>query len=110
MSRLVLLNAFPLSAFPAQRFAATFERVGLQQLAADAERASEVANYIRHPATVAALSRAIERELRPESGFYAYQPNDVIYVVALKQLPARGAEVTTVKFEELDIVRVEVKP
>jgi hypothetical protein len=107
--RIVLLNAFPLNAFPFERFAATFERVGLQQLAADAERAGEVANYIRHPATVAALSRVLMRELRPESGFYSYQLDDVVYVISLRQLPARGAEVTQVKLEELDIVRVEVE-
>jgi hypothetical protein len=108
MKRIVLLNAFPLNAFPFERFAATFERVGLQQLAADVERANEVANFIRHPATVAALSRVLPRELRPESGFYAYQPNDVVYIITLRQLPQRGVEVTTVKPEELDIVRVEV--
>jgi hypothetical protein len=49
------------------------------------------------------------RELRPESGFYSYQLDDVVYVISLRQLPARGAEVTQVKLEELDIVRVEVE-
>jgi hypothetical protein len=108
--RVVLLNAFPLSAFPFERFTAAFERVPLSQLVNDVERASEVANYIRHPATVAALSRVLSRELKLESGFYAYQIGDSIYVITLRQLPARGAEVAQVKLEELDIVRVEVKP
>jgi len=110
--RIILLNAFPLNAFPQQRFSARFERVGVQQLvnevsAADAERA-EVVNYIRHPATVSAISRALSRELRPEAGFYSYREGDIVYVVTVKQLPARGVEVTTVRVEELDIVRVEV--
>jgi hypothetical protein len=109
MRRVVLLNAFPLSAFPTQRFTAVFERVSLPQLVEAAKQAS-IVNYIRHPATVQAISRALGHELRPESGFYAYRPGDVVYIVTLRQLPARGAEVTTVKLEELDIVRVEVKP
>jgi hypothetical protein len=110
MGRVVLLNAFPLNAFPQQRFAATFERATLQQLVSDVERASEVANFIRHPATVSALSRILTRELRPEAGFYSYREGDVVYVVTLRQLPQRGAEVATVKAEDLDIVRVEIKP
>jgi hypothetical protein len=109
MSRLVLLNAFPLNAFPFERFSATFKRISLQQLVADAERA-EVINFIRHPATVAALSRVLMRELSPSSGFYSYQLGDVVYVISLRQLPARGAEVTSVKQEDLDIIKVEVKP
>ena len=108
--RVVLLNAFPLNAFPLQRFVAVFERVSPSKLVADLERASEVANYIRHPATVQCLSRVIGRELQPTSGFYSYQPNDVVYVIALKQLPARGAEVVAVEVEDLDFLRVEVKP
>jgi hypothetical protein len=107
--RVVLLNAFPLSAFPMQQFTAAFERVPLHQLVNDVERASEVANYIRHPATVAALSRVLSRELKLESGFYAYQTGDSIYVITLRQLPARGAEVTSVKQEDLDIIKVEVR-
>jgi hypothetical protein len=108
MARIVLLNAFPVNAFPMEQFIATFQRVSLQQLVSEAEN-DEVINFIRHPATVSAISRVLGRELKPESGFYSYRANDVIYIVTLKQLPQRGVEVTSVKVEELDIIRVEVK-
>jgi hypothetical protein len=91
-----------------ERFSATFQRVSLQQLVSEAENV-EIANFIRHPATVAALNRVLVRELEPKAGFYSYRAGDVIYIVTLKQLPQRGVEVTSVKVEELDIVRVEVK-
>jgi hypothetical protein len=109
MKRAVLLNAFPVSAFAFQQFAADFQRISLQQLAIEV-RDAEVANYIRHPGTVAAISKALGRELKPVAGFSTYTPNDSIYVVTLKQLPARGAEVATIKEEELDILRVQVYP
>jgi hypothetical protein len=64
--RLVLLNAFPLNAFPHRRFAAEFERVSLAELTKSCEDADEVVNFIRHPATVAALQRTTNRELNAD--------------------------------------------
>jgi hypothetical protein len=107
VKRLVLLNAFPLSAFLMETFTATFERVPLSRLAEEA-RGAEIANFIRHPATVECLSEVLGRELKPSAGLYTYRPGDIIYVVSLRQ-PQRGAEVVSIKVEELDIVRVEVR-
>jgi hypothetical protein len=108
VKRLVLLNAFPVSAFQFDSFTAHFRRASLAELAAESKNA-EVVSYIRHPATVAALSRVLPHELKPEAGFYSYRAGDVIYVATLRQLPARGVEVATVKQEDLDIVKVEIK-
>jgi hypothetical protein len=105
--RIIFLNSFPLNAFPFQRFTAAFERISLTELVMGCDGV-EVVNYIRHPATVQALSTALGRELKPSAELYNYQLGDVIYVIALKQ-PQRGVEATSVKPEELDVVRVEVK-
>jgi hypothetical protein len=108
LKRVVLLNAFPLSAFPKQLFSVVFRRVTLSELAEDCQGA-EVANYIRHPATVELLSKALNRKLEPSAGLYKFdeERDKAIYVISLKA-PQRGAEVAAVKPEDLDIVRARV--
>jgi hypothetical protein len=108
LKRVVLLNAFPLSAFPMNLFSVVFRRVTLSELSADCQGA-EVVNYIRHPATVELLSKELGRKLEPSAGLYKFDEarDKAIYVITLKQ-PQRGAEVTTIKPEDLDIVRARV--
>jgi len=108
---IVLLNAFPVSAFPQERFAAAFERVPLQQLVSEAKEAGcdKIVNFIRHPATVSTLSSALTCKLEPVAGFYEYKPHDTIYVITVKQLPVRGVEIPTVRPEDLDIIKVKVE-
>jgi hypothetical protein len=105
--RLVLLNAFPVNAIPYDTFTALFKRVTIDELAADVRRASEVVNYVRHPATVLALQTALNMQLRPSSELYRFREGDLIYVVALKT-PVRGQEASEVKLDDLDIVKVVV--
>jgi len=105
--RLVLLNAFPLSAFPYDTFTALFKRTSIEELARDVATASEVLCYIRHPATVLALQSALNVALRTSGELYRYAEGDLIYVVTLRT-PQRGQEVAEVKIEDLDIVRVVV--
>jgi hypothetical protein len=105
--RLVLLNAFPLSAFPYDTFTALFRRVTVEELARDVAQTSEVLCYIRHPATVLALQSVLNVPLRPSSELYRYAEGDVIYVVTLR-VPQRGQEITEVRLEDLDVVKVIV--
>lgn len=107
--RLVLLNAFPISAFPYDTFTALFRRTTVEELARDAATATEVLCYIRHPATVLALQSLLNVPLRPSAELYRFKEGDLIYVIALKS-PQRGQEVTEVKPEDLDVVRVVVAP
>jgi hypothetical protein len=105
--RLVLLNAFPLSAFPYDTFTALFRRVTVEELARDAATATEVLCYIRHPATVLALQSLLNVPLRPSAELYRYREPDLMYVITLKT-PQRGQEVAEVKLEDLDIDKVVV--
>ena len=107
--RLVLLNAFPISAFPYDTFTALFRRTTVEELARDAATATEVLCYIRHPATVLSLQSALNVPLKPSAELYRYAEGDVIYVVTLKT-PQRGQEVAEVRLEDLDVVRVVVAP
>ena len=63
-------------------------------------------SYIRHPATVELISRYVPIS-NPNSGLYAWKPGDTIVVVTLRS-PVRGAEVTELKEEDLDLRIVEV--
>jgi hypothetical protein len=105
--RLVLLNAFPVNAIPYDTFTVLFRRVAVEELARDAATATEVLCYIRHPATVLALQSLLNVPLRPSAELYRFKEGDLIYVIALKS-PQRGQEVTEVKPEDLDIVKVVV--
>jgi hypothetical protein len=107
--RVVLLNAFPINAVAYDTFTALFRRTTLEELARDVAQTSEVLCYIRHPATVVALQSALNVVLKPSAELYRFRENDVIYVVTLRA-PQRGQEVTEVKIEDLDIVRVVVAP
>jgi hypothetical protein len=105
--RVVLLNAFPVSAVEYSTFTALFKRVAVEELVEDVRRASEVVSYIRHPATVQLLSKLLGIALAPSAELYRYREHDLVYVITLKT-PTRGQEVTEVKPEDLDVVRVVV--
>ena len=105
--RLVLLNAFPLSAFPYDTFTALFRRTSIEELARDVATATEVLCFIRHPATVATLQGLLNVPLKPSAGLYEYREGDLVYVITLKT-PTRGQEVAEVKPEDLDVTRVVV--
>jgi hypothetical protein len=105
--RIVLLNAFPLNAFDYRTFTALFTRVTVDQLVSEIKQNYEVINYIRHEGTVKTLSKLLGIELKPSADIYKFSKNNIIYVVTLKKVE-RGKEVTEVKVEDLDIVRVVV--
>ena len=105
--RLILLNAFPVNAIPFERFTALFKRTSIEELTRDVATASEVLCYIRHPATVLALQSALNVPLKPSAELYRYREHDLIYVITLK-LPQRGQEVSEVKLEDLDLLKVVV--
>jgi hypothetical protein len=106
-SRVVLLNALPLSAFPQswQDFAIQVRRVDVSYLYVAVREASEVKCYIRHPATVELLKKLLQVELKPSAELYRYSQEDEVFVITLKA-PQRGAEVQEVKPEDLEIFRI----
>ena len=67
---------------------------------------ASVESYIRHPATLQIVSRYVPN-ITSSAALYAWKPGDTIVVVTLRS-PVRGAEVTELKEEDLDIRLVEV--
>jgi hypothetical protein len=111
-TRIILLNALPLNAFPIEldrKFEITGEVVALDELIVVLKFAQHynipIENYIRHEPTVKLLSQLVSLELKPENKLYTYSESDEIYIITLKK-PQRGVEVE-VKPEDLIIVRVK---
>jgi hypothetical protein len=105
--RVVFLNALPLNALPRAHLELDVLHVSnINELVAWVQRRLregwQLAHYIRHPATIAALRQAgIPLSEQPNSGLYQYAPGDVIVVVTLRS-PARGQEQTQVSPQDLE--------
>jgi len=104
--RMILLNAFPISAFRANRLVVEFRRITLQELR-NLSNDNEIINYIRHPATVNIISQALGRQLEPNSGIYSYSQGDIVVIVVLNQ-SQRGQEVQQVQPEDLLLYQLTV--
>jgi hypothetical protein len=109
MSRVVLLNAFPINAFNMDRFTVYFSRVSAKNFVDEVSLYSDVVSFIRHVSTVKILVQLLKREITVSNGAYVLEDNDLIYIVTLKR-PARGVEVEDVSVDDLDFVRVIVLP
>ena len=105
--RLVLLNAFPVNAFPYDEFTATFKKVGIEWLRHDLKLVDEVKSFIRHTATANLLKKLLNIELQVSNELYRYVEGDLIYVVTLKELK-RGVETTELGVDDLIIHYVVV--
>jgi hypothetical protein len=105
--RIILLNAFPLSAFPARRLVVEFRRITLQELRELSNSGADVINYIRHPSTVSIVAQALGRQLEPFSGTYSYSQGDIVVIAVLNQ-PQRGQEVQQVQPEDLLLYQLTV--
>ena len=117
--RVVLLNALPMSMLPWERhrspYAATVFSITLREVEAheirgvvrEAAREGRLLCYIRHPATVRALSKALGVDLKPSSGLYEWEMGDIVFIVTLKR-PVRGREAEEVKLEDLRIIDAEI--
>jgi len=103
--RIIVLNAFPISALMKHVHQATWyiERIPFEEFMRRLEEARregvEVVSYVRHPATAKLLG------LQPSSGNYEYKRGDTIYIVVLAT-PQRGVEVTEVKPEDLEVFMI----
>jgi len=104
---LVLLNAFPVNAFPYDIFTVAFMREEVSNLAKDVVLAESVKCFIRHPATVELLNTLLKVKLEPSSELYRYSTNDIIYIITLKS-PERGKETAKLSLDDLLIYRVIV--
>jgi Domain of unknown function (DUF1874). len=98
--KLVLLNAFPINAFPFKEFTVSFKEVDISRLRKDVSNASVIKCFIRHPSTVEVLSKLLGIKLEPSSELYRYEEGDIIYIITLRT-PERGKEVSEVRTEEL---------
>jgi len=107
--RVVLLNALPLNAFPYDHFAIQVHRASftLVKNVVYAVARVSVECFIRHEATVKLLEKVLGLELKPSSGLYQHQPDDIIFVITLKK-PVRGAEVTELKEDDVEVFEVIV--
>ena len=106
MKKVILLNALPLNAFPAQSFNIKVTQINIEELKA-LITGKTVINFVRHPATVSLLSGIIGVDLTPTPGIYTYSQDDEIIVVTLKT-PQRGQEVQQLNISDLIIYKVEV--
>jgi len=103
--RIVILNAFPVSAFMrgAHQASFYFERISLQELRRRIEEAKregiEVISFVRHPATAQIIG------IPPSSGNYEYKRGDVVYIIVLTN-PQRGVEVTQVSEDDVEVFMV----
>jgi len=108
MTRFVFLNALPINVLnitkPTKLVITPVKPEVLRQLA---DMMRPVKSYIRHPATVSLLNRLFNLGLETSSELYRYQRGDIIYVVTLKK-PVRGAEVTDLTENDIEIYQVEV--
>ena len=110
--RIVFLNALPLNALPRRHIQLDVIPVTLQELASWVQRrlqeGYEVVQYVRHPATIAALrATGIPLNEQPNAGLYTYSYGDVIVVVSLRN-PSRGQEVQQVSPQDLEMWIVTV--
>jgi hypothetical protein len=104
--RVVFLNAMPLNSLPRRHIQLDILPVSIPELAHWVQRrlqeGVELAHYIRHPATIAALrSVGIPLSEQPNAGLYQYAPNDIIVVVSLRT-PQRGQEVAQLSPQDLE--------
>jgi hypothetical protein len=103
--RIVVLNAFPLSAFAGNRVTVDLIHAGanlaklIREMVGDEY---EVVSYVRHVSTVEALKRMGLPIGGPNAGVYRYEPGDVLVIAVLKN-PMRGVNEVEVKEEDLDI-------
>ena len=104
-TKLVLLNALPISAFPTDEVTLRIRRISFEELEKIAATAT-VESYIRHPATVELISRYVPN-ITSSAALYTWKPGDVIVTVTLRT-PQRGTEITELKKEDLDLRIVEV--
>jgi hypothetical protein len=103
--RVVLLNAFPMSAFSGVS-RIMFEAVHVDDLEMLAkwvrESGVEVVSYICHASTVEALRRVGFPVGEPNAGIYRFSPGDLLVVVTLKS-PIRDGKEVEVKESDLDV-------
>ena len=103
-TKLVLLNALPISAFP-DEVTLRIRRISFEELEKIAATAT-VESYIRHPATLQIVGRYVPN-ITSSAALYTWKPGDVIVTVTLRS-PVRGAEVSNISIEDLDLRIVEV--
>ena len=106
VGRLVLLNAFPLNAFPyfhdveiGEDITLAFRRLSLEDLK-DMTKRHDVVSYIRHQGTLEFLSRELGIELKPSSDIYKEDKRDIVVIITLKN-PSRGKEVSNITDDDL---------
>jgi len=104
--RIVFLNALPLNAMPRRHVQLDVIPVSMNDLVQWVQRrlqeGYEVIHYVHHMGTIAALKAAgIPLSEQPNSGLYAYRPNDIIVVASLRN-PPRGQEVQQVSPQDLE--------
>jgi len=104
--RVVILNALPLNAMPRRHVQLDVIPVSMNDLVQWVQRrlqeGYEVIHYVHHMGTIAALKAAgIPLSEQPNSGLYAYRPNDIIVVASLRN-PPRGQEVQQVSPQDLE--------
>jgi len=103
--RIIILNGFPVSAMLKGAHQATFyfERIPFDEFMRRLEEAKRegipVISYVRHPATARLVG------VEPSSGNYEYKRGDVIYIIVLST-PQRGAEVTEIKEDDVEVFMV----
>ena len=106
VGRLVLLNAFPLNAFPyfqdlevGEDITLAFRRLSLEDLK-DMTKRHEIVNYIRHPGTLQFLSNKLGIELKPSNDIYREDKRDIVVIITLKN-PERGKETSNITDDDL---------
>jgi len=103
--RIVILNAFPVSAMMRGAHQATFyfERIPFNEFMRRLEEAKamgvEIVSYVRYPATARLIG------VEPSSGLYEYKRGDIVYIVVLSS-PQRGVEIAEVKPEDVEVFMV----
>lgn len=106
--RYVFLNALPLNALgitkPTKLTVTPVSPGVLRQLAPEMKPR---VSFIRHPATVRLVNDLLGLGLKPESGLYHYEEGDVLIVITLKR-PVRGAEVSNLTENDIEVFQVEV--
>ena len=111
-SRIVILNALPLNAFPTSM---TFyvKRIDIFDLIQSiafhaAHGVDRIESYIRHKSTLEIIKKwlnVINVNIVEKNELYKYQDNDVIFVVTLKKL-VRGKEIENITIDDLEIFDV----
>ena len=105
-SRLVFVPPLPLNAIKKSTFVMLVQRRSIEFIKILIDYAKEqkmpIECYIRHESTVKLLNEVLGLDLKPSNALYEYRDGDILVMVGLKK-PVRGAEVTDVKLEDLDI-------